>query len=298
MHAQALRLNNIGCENLDYMMVYRFFLSMMSILFATNVAGDIRKIHSFRQASQVLASADHSTLVLFDVDATITVPGSPMLWANVIKNHSQWLEQLYDEVFKKSERSKEYLQSIWQDQEIPALVESDIVHIIANLQERKVPVFALTAIMTGSHYSISSLTEWRYAKLKQVSIDFTHEDFSDHVFTNLPVHNEQYPLFYKGILFSTVVSKGDVLGAFLDRIEWEPTLVIFFDDNLMRVQEVESEMTKRKIPFIGYHYHGIECLADRLDKEIAAFQLNYLVQHEHWITEDEASILLKAKSDF
>ena len=276
-------------------MVYRFFLSMTCILFAINTAGDIRKIHSFGQASEVLASVDHGTLVLFDVDATITVPGSPMLWANVIKIHGQWLEQLYDEVFKKSARSKEYLQSIWQDQEIPKLVESDIVHIIANLQERQVPVFALTAIMTGSYYSIPSLPEWRYAKLKQVTIDFKHEDFSDHIFTNLPMYDEQYPLFYKGILFSTVVSKGDVLGAFLDRIEWEPTLVIFFDDNLMRVQEVESEMNKRKIPFIGYHYHGIECLTDKLNKEIAAFQLNYLVQYERWIMEDEAYMLLKTE---
>lgn len=252
-----------------------------------------QKIDSFFEAADRLIMADENTLVLFDVDYTITMPGSPMLWPKIAKVHAQWLQELYASTFKKSNKSEEYLRSIWQDQEIPAVVEADVVTIIKTLQNRNVPVFALTAIMTGSHYTIPSLPEWRFKKLQQIGIDFRNDEFPDIIFNEFPDVNGYYPIFYQGILCTALATKGEVLGAFLDRMQWKPSRVIFFDDNLTRLEEVKIEMEKRAIPFIGYHYHGVDYMEGKLDKPVAAFQLNYLVEHEKWIMEDEARILLK-----
>ena len=151
--------------------------------------------------------------------------------------------------------------------------------------------------MTGSYYAIASLPEWRFRKLQEIGIDFRHEQFQDTVFTHLPHQDGQYPLLYSGILCSAIVSKGELLGAFLDHRQWQPDTVIFFDDSLKRLQEVETECVKRNISFVGFHYHGAECVKGELDKEIAAFQLQYLVEHEQWIMEDEAQMLLNAQKD-
>ena len=86
--------------------------------------------------------------------------------------------------------------------------------------------------------------------------------------------------------------KGSVLGAFLDRTPWEPDLVIFFDDSMKRVEQVAEEMKKRNIPFYGYYYKGADFVSGELDKEVAAFQLNYLVEHEKWLSEEEARALI------
>lgn len=44
--------------------------------------------------------------------------------------------------------------------------------------------------------------------------------------------------------------------------------------------------------FYGYQYNGAEFVPGELNKEVAAFQLKYLVEHEEWLSEDEARVFL------
>ena len=46
------------------------------------------------------------------------------------------------------------------------------------------------------------------------------------------------------------------------------------------------------IPFQGFVYLGAEYVPGELSKELAEFQLNYLVEHEDWITEEQALLLM------
>lgn len=270
--------------------------ALIAFIYTGSCIPAIHTIYSFHEAAEVLQSLDENSLALFDVDYTITMPGCCMLWPQIISEHKEWLEQAYESAFSKSARSKEYLQSIWQDQESPpTITEACVVQYIYELQKRKVSTFALSAIMTGGYYSIASLPEWRFRKLQEVGINFSDSDYGDAVFTQFPNQDGQYPVLYRGILCSALASKGDVLGAFLESTQWKPSVVIFFDDSLSRLQEVERELAKRDIPFIGYHYHGSQKVVGKLDKEVALMQLNYLVQHERWIMEDEASMLLQTR---
>lgn len=251
-----------------------------------------QQIRSYHEVSECLAKADKNTVVLFDVDSTLIVPGSKMLWPSVRVKHRDWINNTIADLFSKSAKSEGHLSSVWQEQEIPLLIEPHIVKVIADLQERGVKVFALTAILTGSYYSIPSLPEWRFNKLKQIGINFHREPLSDFIFTELPTWNGQQPHFYRGILCSGVVSKGEVTSAFLDRMGWKPSSVIFFDDSIERVLEVEEEMNERKIPVQCFHYLGAYHLEGDLDKDLALFQLNHLIEHEKWLMEEEAKALL------
>jgi hypothetical protein len=252
----------------------------------------IKQIDSFSRASDILSAADKNALVLFDVDDTLMMPASKVFWPRNIEKHKEWLRDIVETALKKTAKTEDELRHIWAATELPILIEPDIVPIIQSLQDRGVKVLALTAIMTKG-----GVPEWRFSKLKQLGIDFSRADFSTITFNELPAHDGQYPMLYKGILGTTHVSKGDVVGAFLDRTSWKPSQVIFFDDSLKRVKEVADEMHKRGIPFHGFQYLGGDHLPGKLDKEIAATQLNYLAEHEIWISEDEARELLKQEKE-
>ena len=185
---------------------------------------NIVPIDSFAQAEELLLATDEQTLVLFDVDDTLTVSAVPIFW----RKFKSEFKRLVKNVFKQSEKPYEHYASITKAQEIPQLIELEIVDIIADLQVRKIPTLALTALSTGSFFSIPSMPLWRYEKLRAVGIDFKPVKIPNITFTELPQKSGNYPVLYHGILCTNGVSKGKVVGAFLDRTHFVPKRVIFF----------------------------------------------------------------------
>ncbi len=259
---------------------------------------NIQYIDSYVQVSNIFAEADSNTLILFDVDETLIEPRSVIFRPKTIENKANlpWIIDLVSRVYGKSDKTEEYYGSIWKVQETPLLIEPHIVSVIQSLQDRGVKVVALTALKTGSSYIISSLPEWRYNKLKELGIDFAKIGLPDIIFDELPEKDGNYPMLYRGILCTNGVSKGELARAFLDRIQWRPDKVIFFDDNKARVKEVEEAMQKHSIPFQGFVYLGAEYMPGELNKEVAEFQLNYLVEHEDWISDEQALSLLNNRA--
>lgn len=255
---------------------------------------NIQYIDSYAQVNNIFAEADSDTLILFDVDQTLIEPASMLFRPKTVENEAYrpWLIDLVSRVYGKSNKPEEYYGSIWRVKEIPLLIEPNIVSIIQSLQDRGVKVVALTALKTGSDYTIPSLPEWRYDQLKKLGIDFGRIGLPDIIFDELSEKNGNYPVLYHGILCTNGVSKGDLVVAFLDRIQWRPSKVVFFDDNEARVKDVERAMQERSIPFQGFVYLGAEYMPGELNKEVAEFQLNYLVEHEDWITEEQALLFM------
>lgn len=255
-------------------------------LFAT--VNTIQSIDSFAQASDVLNSATSNSLVLFDVREVLYVPSSAVFHVKVIEDNTEWLKEIQKTIFQNTIKPEGHYWSIWKRQETPLLIEPSIVQTIADLQNRGIKVIVLTSLMSGSDFTIPSLPEWRYTTLKQLGFDFSKAGFPDMVFNELPAKKEQHPVLYHGILAASGTPKGHVLGAFLDRMHLKPDKVIFFDDSMERVESVAQEMKKRGIPFYGYQYNGAHFVPGELDKEVAEFQLRYLVEHEEWLSDDKA----------
>lgn len=259
-------------------------------LFAT--ANTIRSIESFSQAADTLTGATPNSLVLFDVREVLYVPSSAVFHVKVIEDNTEWLKETQKTIFQDAQKHEGHYWSIWKLQEIPMLIEPGIVQTIISLQNRDVKVIVLTSLMSGSDFTIPSLPEWRYTTLKKLGFDFTKAGFPDMVFNELPAKKEQHPILYRGILAASGTPKGQALGAFLDRTGFKPDKVIFFDDSMERVESVAQEMKKRAIPFYGFHYNGARFVPGELDKEVATMQMKYLVEHEKWLSEEEARVLL------
>ena len=222
---------------------------------------DFKKISSYDEVAHILEAIDDNTLVLFDIDDTLIVSQSKLFWVKLVERVALGIKKVTPETLKEKlkpyfDQYENWFMAKLKSKENPIVIEPHIPAIIKSLQDRGIRVMALTSLHTGSYHNITSLPEWRYQKLKNLGIDFSNADIPDTEFTELPKKNGHYPQLYHGMLLTNFVSKGTVLGAFLDLMRWRPSQVIYFDNHKWQISSVAKEMHKRTIPFRGYEYNG------------------------------------------
>ncbi|KKK55230.1 hypothetical protein LCGC14_3076640, partial [marine sediment metagenome] len=79
-------------------------------------------------------------------------------------------------------------------------------------------------------------------------------------------------LYKKGILFAKGIEKGRVLDQFLKKINFKPKSVIFIDDKLKYLDEVEKFCKKLKIKFLGLRYGYLDKKVNNLQGFICDIQ--------------------------
>ena len=246
----------------------------------------IKHITSFSEAKDILDTANADTLVVFDVDATLIIPCDMIFQPR----HYRAYSYLLIDAFKA--RAGERFDYLWSKTYVHVkrvLNEPMISQIIASLQARNVKVLACTLLCVGPYGIVPLLEELRFKQLEALGIDFRCSFNQDIVFKTCPPYNNRYPMCYKGIVLTNNCTKSQVLGALLDYIQYIPKQVIFFDDVLDNVESVGQEMARRGIIFYGYHYTGAENIQGEFNPAIAQFQLNYLYEHEQWLSDAEAA---------
>ncbi len=202
--------------------VFIFLCCAFFLLTQTN-AEHIKEIKSIEEARIELESANEKVLVVFDIDKTLLVSDVP--------------------VFEL-------------DQKVRFMpVEAETVEIIHNLQERGVPVIALTH--SGS---APEIRRWRAANLEEIGINFRSAfPLKECEFNEFPQLFGSYPAFYNGILCTGGVSKGALLAAFIKRLNLSVDKVIFFDDQFLVCLDVHLAMAQLGIPVQCYWYRGTLC---------------------------------------
>ena len=97
-------------------------------------------------------------------------------------------------------------------------------------------------------------------------------DFSDS-FPNYPQLSFDFPsdqpIFQQGVLFTDTSSKKESLAVLLELMQWHPTKIIFIDDRLHYLEEIEQLAIELGIPFIGIHYRASELIPYEFDEELA-----------------------------
>ena len=63
-----------------------------------------------------------------------------------------------------------------------------------------------------------------------------------------------------------------------------------FDDNVDYLTSVKDECAQRNIIFKGYNYLGAKEKA--WDEPLIRFQIDYLINHKHWLDDDMARALM------
>ncbi len=142
---------------------------------------------------------------------------------------------------------------------------------------------------TGACGIIPSLEDWRIDHLKKHNIDFSRA-FA--VNFELGDHNDKRALFKSGVLCADKQDKGPVLLAFLEKIRYKPSRIIFIDNKLEYLKSVEEALQETKIEFTGFHYTAVEDRPCIVDEKLAEFQLLHLIQTDRWLTHQEARAML------
>lgn len=213
--------------------------------------------------------ANEQTLVVFDIDYTLTMPSEPAFHMAGFKQYKssikEWIKPLTDEEkFWLAPYTIIYGHSILIEKETPDLIKA--------LQKNGIKSMALTACPSGNLQSIGNIAEWRSRQLKAMGIDFemSFPTITSLVMSSFKEQFGSYPGFYKGILYSNsspfikisgLATKGDVLRQFLEQIQWKPQRIIFIDDDLQNLDSVALTMQEWGIAYTGLHYVGAQASA-------------------------------------
>jgi len=247
-------------------------------------AGEILVTSDFSLVEKEVHKLDKDSLVLFDVDGTLIVPVDAILQPKA-KSHFNKLVAPYTD------------RDLFRDIRLKApyrLVDDRSVSLVQKLQQRKIPTLAFTAAPAKIR-GVEPAGIWRVDELKQHGFDFSSA-FPNSNFLEIPkdLHQEHFPMFKSGVLYSSFHHKGDILTRFLKQLEFTPKKVVFVDDELGFVQSVIAALDKLGIPCMGIHYTAAHEAPCDLNLDRASFQVDYFAKHEVWLGDGESKQLLEA----
>lgn len=196
-----------------------------------------------------------STLIVFDIDNTLIMPPTHL-------GSDQWFYAEYNKNIQQGLNKKKAIEQILplnkhlQDNIIMQAIEKNTAPLIQNLQKKDFTVIALTARPTN-------LADISIRQLKNVGIDFSRSIPYDHPL-QLNYNNEVS--YQNGIIFCTGKDKGKALVTFLYYIDYQPKKIVFVDDKLKNIHNIERAVCGQDYPFIGLHYTYLENYIKTINK--------------------------------
>lgn len=199
-------------------------------------------------------------LVVFDIDMTLTQPKDHRVHFPIIEKYAKEYKKI---IGSMPQNKKEYpaMLAVALPQQ---LIDNATPYILANIRSKGVKSIALTASFTGKFNEIENFEVLRYQTLINFGIDFenTLPELTYLKLMNLLKYRGNYPVFYKGILFTngekSYNSKGNVLVEFLRQIKFTPKVIVMVDDKQKHLSNVEDCLLEYQsdIDFVGLEYKG------------------------------------------
>lgn len=234
---------------------------------------------------EVVRHASKDSLVLFDIDDVLICSTDEFSFHNEIrKNFKKELSQ---------HKSKKEIQKIFSDfflKRQVQLVDKNIPLLLETLRAKKIPTTALSAWWTGDFGTIKEMEKQRLKDLSQVHISFSDiSPFNQDVrFCSHETENGGVPMVISGIILTACADKGEILGLVLQHNKQKFKTIIFIDDQMKYLREVEAFCIKKGIDFLGIHYRDValkEILEVDFDREKLRFDI---LKKEHiWLSDHE-----------
>jgi hypothetical protein len=253
-----------------------FFL----IFSSSFLSAEIIEIHSLNVIEQELDQQNKNSLVIFDIDYVLLIPKDKILRYCC----REVRQKLFPNVLTDKTEETLYSQMLFQADE--ELLEPIAVQLIKSLQERGVPVMALTgrwAMSGGIHWE-----QLRAEMLKEQGINLKNIADKNSLVLHELSHNGPSPVYKDGILFTNRYSKGEVIKAFLNHLKTHPAQIVFIDDQKENLLSVESSLSDSGIKFLGVRDLFVKDLNETCSPKLAEAQVNYLRKTGKWLSDKEA----------
>jgi len=220
------------------------------------------KIIESDRLSDVNQFVDKDSIVLFDIDETLArtpnYAGSS-IWVNYN------IKKLQEKGLSFQVALDDILYIFFTIHNvINMLPVANSPQIVENLQKKGAYVMGLTS------RSIPIMKR-TIQQLAQLGIDFSKSTVYD---KSLDLVDAYVGKLYKAVIFTGSNNKGKMLFLLFDKIGYKPKKIIFVDDKLKNVQDVEREAKKHGIEYVGIRFSKLDNWRDRFDPAVAKKQLH------------------------
>lgn len=218
-------------------------------------------VSQIKEAKVYLDQVDKNTLVLVDIDSTLTTPSDAYLRRHAIKAHQMIFNQYVQHFTKDQRRMFDYLVIV---QTPSQLVDHDFPSVIKKLQKKGAKVLACTASKRGPLGSIvSDFPTWRFQDLQRLGIDFSSAFPGLREFSAFANKSGDFPGIEKGIVYCDYyIEKANFLEAILESLNFTPQKIIVIDDKRKNIEPFLTVIAQKysNTEFIGIEYLGMSRL--------------------------------------
>ena len=253
------------------------------------VSANIVETNSLVPFEDAAESADKDTIVIFDVQEVLMVAKDQIL-TPLYKSDFRTIKDRIIATY--SLHDQERLFSIILRNYETENVDPTLIKTLEDLKLKGVKALALTSGYTGKYGVIESRENLRLERLKKIGINFKDSflNVEPIIFLHLKGADPKYlPMFKDGVLFACRLSKGEVLKAFLQKVNYKPKKIIFVDNQLKNIEDVEAYCADEAIEFTGFHYNFVRSKGKtELDKNLVDYQFKTLEERGIWLSDGEA----------
>ncbi len=258
-------------------------------------SSSICTVSTFDPIFDALKTLTGKELVVFDVDQVLIDPLDHVLsgLGSTIKN--KYFQDIIDRL---GIETFDYFYSIIVRDRAVSRLDDRLPKIIDTLHNRNIHTIALTAFWNGPYGVIEDMSSFRVNQLKDLDFDFSrNKSLDSYLYTDyLSPRLNRHPCLKKGVLHTSHVSKGDTLFAYLKKSTFQPSRVLFIDDQQTYLEQVQATCKNLSIPFEGFclrqSFKSSVNRKNDIDEAIAALQFKHLENTKEWLNDKKAKTLL------
>ncbi|GAB5410974.1 MAG: DUF2608 domain-containing protein [Chlamydiales bacterium] len=260
-------------------LISRFLFFSCTIPFL--LQGKILEVQNFKELVKHITK---ETLILLDIDDTLLVPVQ-MMGSDAWFNHRR---RNYEKVGLSSSEALEKALAEWNS--VRHVTEMEVVEpgtqeIVQKMQSNGYTVMGLTT----QGLALATRTS-RQLKDLGINLERTAPSKLGH-YLNVHSHGA---LYREGILFTSGTPKGEALFALCKVIGYTPKEILFINDKLIHLVDVESEAIKNGVKYIGLRYAYSDTRKKAFNPEIADYQFKNST-FDHLLSDREGFIKLWQK---
>jgi len=242
-------------------MPLRFYLYIVCSIFYFGFSGQLIGRNNHARCPKVLSQIvetdrldtlkrflnGKSTLVIFDIDNTLVIPYD-------LIGTEEWFMRLLESKMKEGasfiEAKKQILPLYYEVHNCISVkfTEPDINSLFKFLIKKNIPYIALTA-------RSDIFKQCSNRQLTEVGLKLPFKGLEQY---HIRAQFENPVEFDEGVIYCGSSDKGEVLFYMLDKICFKPENIIFVDDKVSNLLDVQRVCLKRKIPFIGLRYSKLD----------------------------------------
>lgn len=244
------------------------------------------------EISTIQQYATNDSLILFNVTDTLYAPATTLA-------NNQWRIYFTDRVnalVSDKESADRLINKVKNDivNHIPkTTVEECTPHLIADLQNQKIPVLGITQKQMVTSYAdnFGLITS---NHLQSIGINL------EQTLSYLNLKNDDSETSYSfayGLIFTNKQPVGQAVVSFLDRLEHKPAKVIMVDNSRKSLENTEAALTSTDMKFEGFRYGRADAMKANFDPALGIIQFFAFTQKNQIISDEEAKQIKQANPD-